>query len=183
MDQNSLSTLVQSSDFDTQIFNTDLFGVTVASVQINVTGSSIILFGLLWYLLGLFDMAPWGYWYFVFYVILSIYNIFADATTTDTSVELAYSDLQDALVKMEGILSVMIIVYIGTFFLDIPPGTKSKALTLLTFAVVSMAFALITMSTPNSSNYIHLTRVFKQTFANHAIVLFMYALTIILVKA
>lgn len=182
MNQESIQQLLQSSDYSLPVPTIQIGDLVISTGVLVITLVFDVIFALLWYFLGIFDIAPYAPWVFIVYIILDIYNILNDATTTDISVSEAYNEIQDEVIRVQGIIGVIVIVYgVALLATEIDSSRRERAMKILTYSLILMCFSLITYATPNSSRYIRNIRLIKERLSNQAIFLFILALLILLI--
>ena len=181
MNQQSLEQIIQSSDYSLKIPTTKIFGLEVSTETLVITLLTDSIFAALWVTLGLFDISTAAPWIFSLYMLLDVYNILNDSITTDISVQEAYNDIQNEVIRVEGLIGVIIILYgVAALATEIDATRRSKAMEILTYSLVLMALSLVTYSTPNNSPYLRNLRIIKERLSNHSIFLFILALVVML---
>ena len=117
MDQKDLDQQLLADKFSRQVSTVTLFGVEVSTVQVYATTISFAVFLLMWIIFGFFAISPWMIVFFVLSTLLNVYNMFKLDTKTNTSVETAIEEMQNTIIRVEGFMGVVVLVFIATFFI------------------------------------------------------------------
>lgn len=182
MNQESLNQLIIDSDFSQSVPTTTILGVTVSTEALLVTLTTDVIFAVLWYVLGLFNITSYSYIFFILYILLDVYNILNDSTNTDVSVAEAYNDIQSEVIRIEGMVGVVIIAYaVASLATDMEPQRREVALRLFTYSLIVICLSIVTYSTPNSSQHLRNLRILKERLSNQGIFLFILGLVVLLI--
>ena len=158
--------------------------LTIGNVQIgkDVFISSIISFVLwvfLWFYFGLFNLGNYTLIFFFIFIFILIFNMVNSSLNIERSVENAAYDIQNQIVKAEGLLGVIILVFVFLFNIDMSSDSKIIVYKLLAVILTMLSISIISLETQNNSRNIRNVRLGMVQLYNQSIILFILCLYLI----
>ena len=140
-----------------------------------------VVITIIWVIFGLFKIDPvTSYVFFAIAIILPFYNAFTNPTSTDVSSATAYQELQDQIIDAQAMTGTVALVYVFLLFIPLPKDKKDQLYKIMTISLILLASAYIHFGLTNDPIAIRRYRIVKNRIVNHATILFIFGLYIIM---
>lgn len=140
---------------------------------------SFLLWIFLWLYFGLFKLGNYNIIFFSVFIGVLILNLFNSSLNTQKSVENAAYDMQNQIVKAEGLLGVVILLFVFLFNIDMKNDIRIIVYTILTLVLILLCISIISLESQNNSKNIRNIRLAMTQFYNQSLILFIFSLYLI----